>query len=66
MSGTRNEAEELRDGIQEVEDLRDEEEEDGLAEVAEDAYDGKGHAGEVAEGVPHKYTRWEPGSIGRC
>lgn len=40
--------------------LRDEEEEHGLAEVAQDADHGKGHAGKVAEGVAHEDARRVP------
>lgn len=46
-----NEAEDLRAGVEEVEELRDEEQAERLGEVAEDADDGEDHAGEVAVGV---------------
>lgn len=55
-----DEVEELRNGVEEVEDLGDEEEEGGFAEVAEDADHGEGHSGEVAERVAHEYFRWIP------
>ena len=46
--------EELRDRVQEVEDLWDKEQEHSLAEVSNDGHHGKGHAGKVCEGVTHK------------
>jgi len=54
VPGARNDAEELRDGVEEVENLRDEEEQESLAEVPEDAYHCKRHACKVAVGVAHK------------
>lgn len=46
-----DQVEELRDAVEEVEGLGDEEEEERLGEVAEDAADGEDHAREVAVGV---------------
>lgn len=40
--------------------LRDEEQQDGLGEVANDADHGERHPGEVAEGVAHKHARGVP------
>lgn len=51
MAGTGNEVEQLREGVEKVEDLGDEEEEEGLGEVPEDGHHGEGHPTEVAEGV---------------
>ena len=51
-----DETENLGRGVEEVEDLGDEEEAQGLGEVTEDADDGKDHAGEVAVGVADKDT----------
>ena len=47
MSWAGDQSEELRDGIYKVEDLGDEEEEHGLAEVAEDGDHRKCHASKV-------------------
>ena len=44
----------LRCTVEKVDNLRDEEEEEGLGEVAENGNHGKRHAGEVAEGVSGK------------
>ena len=55
MPRTWDEAEKLRSGIQEVEDLWDEEQEHGLAKVTEDRYHRKRHAREVAKCVPYKH-----------
>ena len=60
MSWTRDDPEELGDGVEEVEDLRDEEEQQGLAEVPEDANHSKRHARKVAVRVPHKHRRGIP------
>ncbi len=60
MAGTGDEAEELRGGVDEVEDLGDEEQEERLGEVAEDADDGEDHAREVAVGVSDEDARGVP------
>lgn len=60
VSRTRNEAKELGDRVEKIEDLGDEEEEHRLAEVGEDSNHCKGHSGKVTEGVTHKYLRWIP------
>ena len=54
--------EELRHRVHEVGDLRQEEEQHRLAEVAQDADDCERHAGEVAIGVADKRLRWIPGA----
>jgi hypothetical protein len=51
---TVDDAEELRSGIDEVEDLRDEQEEEGLGEVPEDADHGKYHSSKVAVRVSYE------------
>lgn len=51
MARTGDEAEDLGGRVEEVEDLRYEEEAEGFGEVAEDTDDGEYHAGEVAVGV---------------
>ena len=61
MPGARNESEELRDGVEKVEDLWYEEEEHGLAEVSEDGNDREGHSREVTESVADKHLCWVPG-----
>ena len=60
VARTGDQAEELRGGVDEVEDLRDEEEEERFGEVAEDADDGEDHAGEVAVGVSDEDARGVP------
>lgn len=54
-----HDAEELGARVEEVEDLRDEGEEQGFAEVAEDADDGEDHTGEVAVRVADE----DPGGV---
>lgn len=60
MAWTRDDVEELRQGIQEVENLWDEEQQHGFAEVPKDAHYGKGHPSKKAERITHKHTRWVP------
>jgi hypothetical protein len=50
-----DEAEELRSGVEKVEELGNEKEAECLGEVAEDTDDGKDHSGEVAVGVTDEY-----------
>ena len=50
--------EELRRGVDEVGDLRDEQEEQGLAEVGVYGYDCEYHAGYVAVGVADEDAGW--------
>ena len=69
MARTGNEPEELRERDKEVEKLREEEEQQRLGEVPEDAhlavksvgsgYGGEGHAGGVGEGVADEAARGE-------
>ena len=47
----------LRGAVEKVDDLRDEEEEQGLGEVTDNGHHGKGHAREVAERIPRKYLQ---------
>lgn len=60
VAGTRNDVEELRQRVEEVEHLRDEKKQHRFAEVPQDPHHGEGHAGKVAEGVPDKHSRWVP------
>lgn len=60
VTGTRNDVEELRQRVEEVEHLRDEKKQHRFAEVPHDPHHGKSHAGKVAEGVPNKHSRWVP------
>lgn len=60
MSWTGDESKELRQTEDEVENLRNKEEHEGLAEVTKDAYHCKSHACEVAEGVADKQLSWIP------
>ena len=50
----------LRERDEGVEELGDEEEHEGLAEVPEDGGDGEGDAGEVGEGIPDEHAAWLP------
>ena len=62
VSWTGYELKELRGGVDKVEYLRDEEEEEGLAEETEDSRDRQNHTSKVAEGVTNKHLgrvpRW--------
>lgn len=60
MTRTGHELEELRHGVDEVKDLRQEKQQQSLAEVPMDASDGECHTREVAEGVTHKDFSGEP------
>lgn len=60
MAGAWDDVEKLRQRVEEVGHLRDEEEKHRLAEVPKDAHHGKGHASKVAEGVSHKHTGGVP------
>ena len=51
----------LRQRVQEVEDLWQKEEHEGLGEVTQDATHGHCHASEVAARVANKDTRGVPG-----
>ena len=55
-----DEVEELREAVQEVEDLGDEEEEERLAEMAQYGYHSKTHSRKIGERVPHKHARRKP------
>ena len=55
MSGAGNETKELWNGVQEVENLGNEEEEHCLAEVREDSDHRECHSGKVAESVTYKH-----------
>ena len=63
VARTRDQVEELRRRVQEVEHLRREEQQHCLREVPENADDGERHAAEVAERVAHKGSRWIPGTM---
>lgn len=60
MSGTRNYMEELRQRVDKVYDLRDEEEQHGFAEMAEDPNHSECHPSKVTERVPYEHRRWVP------
>ena len=55
VSGTRDYVEQLRQGVDEVDHLGDEEQQHGFAEVSQDADHRKGHPRKVAEGVSHEH-----------
>lgn len=52
--------EKLRDGVHEVENLGNEEEQQGLTEVAQDSSHRNHHARKVCEGVANKHLGREP------
>ena len=56
MAWTRNEVEELRETVAKVDQLRDEEEHDGLTEVTQNTNHGKRHSGKICESVSYKHT----------
>lgn len=60
MSRTRHNTKNLRRTQDKIEYLRDKKQEECFAEMAEDADDGEGHAGEVAEGVAWEDSGREP------
>lgn len=60
MARARDDAEQLRRAVEEVDDLRDEQEQQRLGEVAKDGYDGEDHAGEVTVGVADEDAGWVP------
>jgi len=60
VSGTGDDVEELWQGVDEVDNLGEEEEQHGLAEVPQNAHHRKGHPRKVAEGVPHKHRGGVP------
>ena len=70
VSWAGDQPEELRDGVHKVEDLGDEEEEHGLAEVAEDGDHCKRHASKVAVCVTNKHSGGVPvggeGGVYQC
>lgn len=58
MAGTGHEFDELGQGVDEVEGLGQEQQQQGLAKVAEDGDGGEEHAGKVAVGVADKDLGW--------
>jgi len=60
MSRTVDDPEQLRGGVEEVEDLGDEQQQEGLGEMPQDSDDGEDHAREVAVGVAHEDLRGVP------
>lgn len=60
VSGAGDDVEELRQGVDEVDHLGDEEEQHGFAEVPQDAHHRKGHPRKVAEGVAHEHRGGVP------
>ena len=60
MPRTWHQPKELRAREDEVEDLREEEQEERLAEVRLDPDDGERHARDVAEGVAGEGAGWVP------
>lgn len=60
VTGTRNDVEQLRQRVEEVEHLWDEKKQHCFAKVPQDPHHSEGHASKVAEGVPNKHSRWVP------
>jgi hypothetical protein len=63
-----NQSEQLRGAQDKIECLRNEEEEQSLAEMAQNRNDGKGHAREVAKRIAWKDSCWVPfgSNISQC
>lgn len=55
MSGTGDDVKKLRQGVEKVNHLRNEEEEHCFAEVPQNADDSEGHPSKVAESISHKH-----------
>jgi hypothetical protein len=55
MTRTGHDLKELRDGVQEVEDLWNEQQEQSLTEVSMDSNNRKGHSSEVTKGISNKH-----------
>ncbi len=53
-----DDTDQLGKGVEEVDDLGDEENEKCFAEVAQNPHDSEGHASVVAESVANKDFRW--------
>ena len=53
-------SENLRQGVEEVDNLRNEEQQQSLAEVSQDPHDRKRHPSEITVSVAHKDLRWIP------
>jgi hypothetical protein len=60
MAWTRNETKQLWYREQKIDDLRNEEEEHRLAEMSNDANNGKGHTSKVAQRITNKDLCWTP------
>ena len=54
VAWARDEPEELRNAVDKVEDLGNQEEDQRLGEVAEDADDNEDHASEITVGISHE------------
>ena len=63
MPRARDELEELRHGVDEIGDLRQKEEQQGLGEVAVNAHHGKRHARKVTKRVPNEDLRRVPENV---
>jgi hypothetical protein len=55
MAGTGNDFEELGDGVKEIENLGNEQQEKSFAEVPVDSDHRKGHPREITKGIPDKH-----------
>lgn len=53
----RDDLQELREAVGEIDNLRDEEDEERFRKMAQNASDGEGHAGEVGVGVADELLR---------
>lgn len=60
VSGAGDDMKKLRQGVDKVDHLGDEEQQHHLAEVSQDADHSKCHPSKVAEGVSHKHRRGVP------
>lgn len=60
VPGTGDDVKKLRQRVDEVNHLRNEEQQHRFAEVSQDANHSEGHPGKVAERVSHKHRRGVP------
>ena len=60
-----HQSKQLGGGVEEIDDLGDEEEQESFAEVAQDPNHSKRHASKIAECVTNEHTRGIPGGRGQ-
>lgn len=60
VSGAGYKSEELRNGVQKIKNLRQEEEQHCFAKVAKNANYSKGHSRKITKCISHKHSAWIP------